>query len=55
MIPEGANVFVYLARNFGPPMLLAVPAWLQILRRTRDYRSLSRAFMESDEYKARRE
>lgn len=25
--------------------------WLHILRRTRDYRSLSRAFLESDEYK----
>jgi hypothetical protein len=28
--------------------------WLRNLDRTRDYRSLTRAFLESDEYKARR-
>ncbi len=28
--------------------------WLRNLNRTRDYRSLTRAFLESDEYKARR-
>jgi hypothetical protein len=27
--------------------------WLRNLNRTRDYRSLTRAFLESDEYKAR--
>ncbi|HVF43954.1 MAG TPA: hypothetical protein VM936_13115 [Pyrinomonadaceae bacterium] len=49
------HFFAYLGRDpFDPPDAGFV-FWLHILRRTRDYRSLSRAFMESGEYKARQE
>jgi hypothetical protein len=47
------HFFAYLGRDPGDPPDHATEGfdfWLRILRRTRDYRSLSRAFLESDEY-----
>lgn len=41
------HFFAYLGRDPDD----GFDFWLHILRRTRDYRSLSRAFMESDEYR----
>lgn len=50
-----AHFFAYLGRDPGGPPDAGFDFWLHILRRTRDYRSLSRAFLESDEYKQNRE
>ena len=49
------HFFAYLGRDPFDPPDKGFDFWLHILQRTRDYRSLSRAFMESGEYKARRE
>lgn len=43
-----AHFFGYLGRDPDPE---GFDFWLGVLSRNRDYRSLSRAFMESDEYK----
>jgi hypothetical protein len=48
------HFFAYLARDPGDPPDQGTSGfdfWLHILERTHDYRSLSRAFLESDEYK----
>ena len=50
-----AHFFAYLGRDPSDPPDTGFDFWLQILRRTRDYRSLSRAFLESEEYKQYRE
>ena len=47
-----AHFFGYLGRDPDPE---GFNFWLGVLSRNRDYRSLSRAFMESDEYKQYRE
>ena len=47
------HFFAYLGRDPSDPPDGGFDFWLHILRRTHDYRSLSRAFLESDEYKAR--
>ncbi|HWS89136.1 MAG TPA: hypothetical protein VN282_19345 [Pyrinomonadaceae bacterium] len=47
-----AHFFGYLGRDPDPE---GFDFWLGILSRNGDYRSLSRAFMESDEYKQNRE
>jgi hypothetical protein len=45
------HFFAYLGRDpVGPPDA-GFDFWLHILERTHDYRSLSRAFLESDEYR----
>jgi hypothetical protein len=49
------HFFAYLGRDPAPPPDTGFDFWLNILRRTHDYRSLSRAFLESDEYKQYRE
>jgi hypothetical protein len=49
------HFFAYLGRDPGDPPDTGFDFWLHILRRTRDYRSLSRAFLESEEYKQNRE
>jgi hypothetical protein len=46
-----AHFFAYLGRDPFDPPDSGFDFWLHILRRTRDYRSLSRAFLESDEYR----
>jgi hypothetical protein len=43
-----AHFFGYLGREPDPAGL---DFWLGVLSRNKDYRSLSRAFMESDEYR----
>ena len=51
-----AHFFGYLGRDPGAPPdgdLEGFNFWLGVLSRNRDYRSLSRAFLESDEYKKR--
>ena len=51
-----AHFFGYLGREPGAPPdrdLEGFNFWLGVLSRNRDYRSLSRAFLESDEYKKR--
>jgi hypothetical protein len=48
------HFFAYLGRDPGDPPDQGTSGfdfWLHILERTHDYRSLSRAFLESDEYK----
>jgi hypothetical protein len=45
-----AHFFAYLGRDPDPE---GFDFWLGVLSRNRDYRSLSRAFLESDEYKQR--
>jgi hypothetical protein len=50
-----AHFFAYLGRDPSGPPDAGFDFWLHILRRTRDYRSLSRAFLESDEYRQSRE
>ncbi|MFL6257283.1 MAG: DUF4214 domain-containing protein, partial [Pyrinomonadaceae bacterium] len=45
-----AHFFGYLGRD---PDLEGFNFWLGVLSRNRDYRSLSRAFLASDEYKNR--
>jgi hypothetical protein len=50
------HFFAYLGRDPGDPPDQGTSGfdfWLHILERTHDYRSLSRAFLESDEYKVR--
>jgi hypothetical protein len=50
------HFFAYLGRDPGDPPNQGTSGfdfWLHILERTHDYRSLSRAFLESDEYKER--
>ena len=50
------HFFAYLGRNPGDPPdtgLSGFEYWREILDRSRDYRSLSRAFLESAEYKSR--
>jgi hypothetical protein len=50
------HFFAYLGRDPGDPPDHGTGGfdfWLHILERTHDYRSLSRAFLESDEYKGR--
>jgi hypothetical protein len=52
------HFFAYLGRDPGDPPDHGADGfdfWLHILERTHDYRSLSRAFMESEEYKQNRE
>lgn len=52
------HFFAYLGRDPGDPPDQGTSGfdfWLHILERTHDYRSLSRAFLESDEYKQNRE
>jgi hypothetical protein len=52
------HFFAYLGRDPGDPPDRGTSGfdfWLHILERTHDYRSLSRAFLESDEYKQNRE
>ncbi|MFL6285756.1 MAG: hypothetical protein ACJ74Q_21670 [Pyrinomonadaceae bacterium] len=52
------HYFGYFRRNPGDPPdrdMSGFDFWLHILERTHDYRSLSRAFLESDEYKQNRE
>ena len=49
------HFFAYLGRDPGDPPDAGFDFWLHILERTRDYRSLSRAFLESEEYKQNRE
>ncbi|HKG15574.1 MAG TPA: hypothetical protein VKB12_19800 [Pyrinomonadaceae bacterium] len=49
------HFFAYLGRDPFDPPDSGFDFWLRILRRTRDYRSLSRAFLESEEYKQSRE
>jgi len=46
-----AHFFGYLGRDPDPE---GFDFWLGVLSRNGDYRSLSRAFLESDEYKNRR-
>jgi preprotein translocase subunit Sss1 len=51
------HFFGYLGRDPGDPPdrdLSGFDYWLDVLARNRDYRSLSRAFLESDEYRNRR-
>jgi hypothetical protein len=51
------HFFGYLGRDPGDPPdrdLEGFNFWRDVLRRTGDYRSISRAFLESDEYKNRR-
>lgn len=45
------HFFAYLGRDPFDPPDGGFDFWLHILQRTRDYRSLSRAFLESDEYR----
>jgi hypothetical protein len=50
------HFFGYLGRDPGDPPerdLSGFDFWRDVLRRTGDYRSLSRAFLESEEYKSR--
>ena len=50
------HFFGYLGRDPGDPPdrdLSGLDFWRDVLRRTGDYRSLSRAFLESEEYKSR--
>jgi hypothetical protein len=52
------HFFAYLGRDPGDPPDQGTSGfdfWLHILERTHDYRSLSRAFLESEEYKQNRE
>lgn len=48
------HFFAYLGRDPAGAPDAGFDFWLRILERTHDYRSLSRAFMESDEYNAGR-
>ncbi|HYY98125.1 MAG TPA: hypothetical protein VE642_06015, partial [Pyrinomonadaceae bacterium] len=48
-----AHFFAYLGRDPDPPPDAGFDFWLHVLRRTHDYRSISRAFLESDEYRRR--
>ena len=51
-----AHFFGYLGRGAGAPPdrdLSGYEFWLEVLSRNKDYRSLSRAFLASDEYKNR--
>jgi hypothetical protein len=48
------HFFGYLRRNPSDPPdqdLRGLNFWLDVLNRSGDYRSISRAFLESDEYK----
>ena len=52
------HFFAYLGRDPGDPPDRGTSGfdfWLHVLRRTHDYRSLSRAFLESEEYRQSRE
>lgn len=49
-----AHFFAYLGRDPFDPPDAGFDFWLHILRRTRDHRSLSRAFLESEEYRRSR-